>query len=375
MEEANAEAADRAERLSMYTKAGLHGLADYSYTLLDIGRGDISMYVYYPNSGFPQCSTYTELSSQQFTMHYAGHRLILNYTSLVCDVATEPGKYTAQQLWETAKATLAYLSSNFCSEGWEGSTDIAEALSKDSNTAYGTFFKPPAGSGFCLLHGTGHSATGCKKLLALQEKYRGEEWQTSANLKLRWALWESTICNPVGLKKQAPNRAGGGAREVQQGHRQGAAAVPATPGKRAGIPLNQTLAKRLQPPAAAAVAAAVPAATAFTGGFLAPQQQQPAFHSSVPAAAAPEPAPTALDKDLLSFVVKHSTEEGKRTSLQLVESLKLQADLRAQNAALNSVLREQDAKLKKRNAELNVYRTQCTCCAREKAAKVRNAAD
>jgi hypothetical protein len=93
------------------------------------------------------------------------------------------------------------------------------------------------------------------------------------------------------------------------------------------------------------------------------------------AAAAPAPAPTAVDKDLLTFVVKHNTEEGKRTSLQLVESLKLQAELQVQNAALNSVRAEQDAKIKKQNSELNVYRTQCTCCAREKAAKVRNAAD
>jgi hypothetical protein len=273
MEESAADEAARAERLSKYTEAGLHGLADYSYNLLAVGSGDGVIRVYYRNSGFPQCSTYAELSSQQFTRHYAGFRLILEYTSLVCRVATEPGKYTAQQLRETAKGALDYLSSNFCSKGWEGSTDIAEALSMDGNTAYGSFFECSAGSGFCLLHGTGHSASGCKKLKALQQRFQGEQWQTSNNTKLRCALWDSTICNPDSLRQQAAKRASTGAREVQQGHPHGAAAVPATPGKRAGIPLNQTLAKRLQPPAAVAAAAAVPAATTFTGGLLAPQQQ------------------------------------------------------------------------------------------------------
>ncbi|KAF6257120.1 hypothetical protein COO60DRAFT_1655395 [Scenedesmus sp. NREL 46B-D3] len=318
-----------------------------------------------------------EFSGPLFAKHYAGHHVMSEVTSLTIRAATQPQEYRSHQLRGTVLQLLDHLSSNFCSEDWEGSTAIAEAQTMDDSTAYGSFFASSQRSGFCLLHGSGHVTSSCKQLKQLQRKF-AQEWDPSENGALRADLWKLSICNPFSLQRQATARQAQRGHEAQLRYSQGAAADPVTPGKRAGMPLNQALAKRLLPTATPAVAAAaLPAATSFAGGLFPPQQPQQPFNNSIAVAtaavAAPTPAPAAAD--LLSFVVKHTTEEGRRTSMQLEEMLKLVAELQAQNAALNSVRAELETRLRKQKSELGVYRTRCKCCAREKAAAVRDAAD
>ncbi|KAF6255808.1 hypothetical protein COO60DRAFT_1641232 [Scenedesmus sp. NREL 46B-D3] len=297
-------------------------------------------------------------------------------TSLTIRAATQPQGYRSHQLRETVLQLLDHLSANFCSEDWEGSTAIAEAQTMDDSTAYGSFFASSQ-------HPASAAAWQWSRNQQLQavEAVAAEfaqEWDPSENGALRADLWKLSICNPFSLQRQATARQAQRGHEAQLRHSQGAAADPVTPGKRAGMPLNQTLAKRLLPTATpAAAAAASPAATSFAGGLFPPQQPQQPFNNSIAVATAavtaPTPAPAAAD--LLSFVVKHTTEEGKRTSMQLEEMLKLVAELQAQNAALNSVRAELETRLRKQKSELGVYRTRCKCCAREKAAAVRDAAD
>jgi hypothetical protein len=165
--------------------------------------------------------------------------------------------------------------------------------------------------------------------------------------------------------------------QAQQGQPQGAAPSPVTPGKRAGVPLSEALAKRMQYTAAAAV----PAAPAFSSGLIPQQQQQqqqvPFNSSSMPVAvaapAASAPAPVAADSHLLRYLVKHSSEEGKRASEKLEEKMTMLIDVQAQITALTSQRAQLDEQVRSLRAEVNCFRKHCKCCAREKAAAVRDA--
>jgi hypothetical protein len=215
-----------------------------------------------------------------------------------------------------------------------------QALQARRNTDYGSFFeytaRPTGYPDFCILHGSGHSVSSCSKLGKLYKKW-ALHWDSSEHPALRTELWALSICNPDSLQRQCAARSK--QREARdqflQGRPQGAALDPVTPGKRAGVSLGESFAKRQQYTAVAAM----PAVPAFASGLIPQQhqQQQVPFNSSstpvaVAASAASAPAPVAADSQLLSYLVKHSSEEGKRANEKLEKKMIMLLDVQAQHS-------------------------------------------
>jgi hypothetical protein len=263
------------------------------------------------------------------------------------------------------------------------------------DTVYGSFFAPTnqPGKFFCLLHGSGSHATGgCDKLKKLRDRWGLERWNPSEEPKLCQELWQSAIINPCNVHEQAAIREQQWQenkekrqQQSKQGQPQSAAAVPATPSKRAGPVLAGAPIKRL-PFGSALAAAAMPRAlagiTTTQQQSVAPAQQQQLLPtSSMPSAAAPAAvpaaAPVAVDSNLLAYMIRHSSEESKRANEKMEEKMTMVVQLQQQISELQSqltALNLQGMQLEEQRdtlaAEENCFWEHCTCSARGRAAAV-----